>query len=81
MPCGLCTIFLYNQTNDFAAFFKGNVSSYGIRESKNAVYVFNNGDSFVGDPNKSDFGIYRDHSGHYLYEGQWMNGKPHGIGK
>jgi hypothetical protein len=45
------------------------------------LYVFANGDSFQGDKMKNDYGIYLDNIGEYKYEGDWINGKPHGIGK
>ncbi len=45
------------------------------------MYVYGNGDYFIGDKNKENYGAYSDHANEYKYEGDWSDGRPHGIGK
>jgi hypothetical protein len=81
VPTGLCTIYLLDNNNLFAGFFRGNVTHSCVRENKGAFYVFPNGDQFFGDQVKNDFGVYIGHTNEYRYEGDWKNCRPHGIGK
>lgn len=52
-----------------------------MRDNKDSIYVFANGDYYIGDSEKFNFGVYCDCYGEYKYEGDWVNGKAHGIGK
>ena len=48
---------------------------------KACLYVFANGDYFIGNKEKENFGVYIDRENKYQYEGDWVSGKPHGEGK
>lgn len=74
-------MYLYKNQGEFVGFFKGFVTNTGLRQSKGAIYVFGNGDHFIGDKNKADFGTYVSQAEDYKYEGDWVNSRAHGLGK
>ena len=43
--------------------------------------MFPNGDYFIGDKLNENYGIFTDNNKRYTYEGDWINDKPHGVGK
>lgn len=42
--------------------------------------MLGNGDYFIGDLHKTDYGTYISESDQYRYEGDWVCGKAHGLG-
>ena len=49
---GLCSLYLYQEKGEFVGFYRGNIDDKGVRETKGCLYVFANGDYFIGDPDK-----------------------------
>lgn len=61
--------------------FRGVVNDAGMRINRGSVCIYKNGDYFVGHQVKDDFGTYFNRDNSYHYEGDWINCKPHGLGK
>ena len=49
---GKCSLYLYQEKGEFVGFYRGKIDDTGVRDVKGCLYVFSNGDYFVGDAEK-----------------------------